>query len=84
MTPEQRPRRPGHHGPAGPAAVEHELARLRRDDVQHRAGEPVVTCRNCGQPLVQVPDVGWVVDEPAGSYDLCEGDPLGRHEPVTA
>jgi hypothetical protein len=65
----------------GPVSVEHELARLGRDEVHHRQGEPPVTCRHCGEPLVWVPDVGWVVDEPAGSYDLCEGDPLGLHDP---
>jgi len=57
------------------------LRRLVRDDVHRRPGDLEVTCRRCGHTLAQVPDVGWVVDQRAGSYDLCEGDPFGVHDP---
>ena len=57
------------------------LARLVRDDVHRRRGDRDVICLCCRQRLALVPDVGWVVDEPTGTYDLCEAHPFGTHEP---
>ena len=37
-------------------------------------------CRHCGVALAWVDGVGWV-DNSAGSYDMCEGDPYGSHQP---
>lgn len=63
---------------------ERVLAHLsRRDDLPHGPGD-TRTCRHCGHPLALVPDVGWVVEEPVGSYDLCEADPMGNHDPAPA
>lgn len=42
---------------------------------------PVTTCRFCREPIVLVEDVGWIVDERSGSYDMCEVNPLGNHNP---
>jgi len=39
-------------------------------------------CRCCGHPLAWVDQVGWVAMS-GGSYDLCEVDPYGNHQPTT-
>ena len=40
-------------------------------------------CSACGQPIVLVADVGWVLDLPgADTYDLCEDSPFGNHAPM--
>jgi hypothetical protein len=38
------------------------------------------TCTRCGHSLAWVEDVGWV-DASAETYDMCEADPYGNHEP---
>jgi len=41
-----------------------------------------VTCRCCQQPIVVLPQVGWVLDvQGANTYDMCEGDALCNHAP---
>jgi hypothetical protein len=39
------------------------------------------TCRGCGHPLAWVDEVGWV-DTATGTYDMCEADAYGNHEPI--
>jgi hypothetical protein len=41
------------------------------------------TCRQCGRPLDWVDAVGWV-DIAGGTYDICEGDRYGNHQPELA
>jgi hypothetical protein len=51
--------------------------------VDHVDEATTCICRHCGRPLAWVADVGWV-DNSAGSYDMCDGDPYGNHQPASS
>jgi len=40
-------------------------------------------CRCCGHALAWVDEVGWV-DMAGNSYDMCESDSYGNHQPEPA
>jgi hypothetical protein len=41
------------------------------------------TCGHCGHPLAWVDTVGWV-DKASDTYDMCEVDAYGNHQPTPA
>jgi hypothetical protein len=51
--------------------------------VLRRAAHPQAVCASCRQPIVHLPEVGWVVDVPgADTYDMCESNAFGIHVPL--
>ena len=40
-------------------------------------------CRHCGHPLAWVDGVGWV-DKSNDTYDMCEVDRYGNHQPTSS
>jgi len=51
--------------------------------VRHTAiDQEPVRCSRCDQPIVNLPQVGWVLDaRGANTYDMCEGDAFCNHAP---
>ena len=47
-------------------------AHLNRED---RTAMKTATCRHCHQPIEREPNVGWVLVEEGGTYDVCEDSP---------
>lgn len=49
---------------------------------RYRAYDTPVRCVHCGNPIVLVPEVGWVtLDDRDDCYDMCERDPYANHAP---
>ena len=48
--------------------------------VDHVHEAPTRVCQHCGHPIAWVDAVGWV-DTSTASYDMCERDPYGNHQP---
>jgi hypothetical protein len=49
--------------------------------VDHVHETTTAICCHCGVALAWVEEVGWV-DNSAGSYDMCDDDPYGSHQPT--
>ena len=69
------------HAPTSPRRVTATLEDVKAWYVDRVKETAERTCLHCGHELAWVDDVGWV--ELAGeTYDLCEADPYGNHQPV--